>query len=144
MWVDQKDSIYPFPTIEPDTLAKLMDALSIHDSVNLEWFELDPMLMTHERKYFGQLDVDYCSNCSEFYLLSVSNHEMYTKTNHKGESREVIKVTPLLTQLIISGDIYKAVRSTDSVETPLDVDAMLDEISPAHRFKNKLRKMFFD
>jgi hypothetical protein len=144
LWLDKKESLYPFPSIDGDNRDMLAAALKEGEFGILEMFKLDPTIMNNINKYFTQIDVEYCSSCRQFYLLSVTNYEILQKQDHRGREYEEENRYPLVVQLIIPPKVYKTVRSIDYVEKPMDVDAMINEVSWTHKFKGKFLRMFID
>lgn len=144
-WVEKKESIYPFPIIDdPNRKAMMKDILEKGGFEVLEQLKLSPSIMTNVNKYFTQLDVEYCSTCRQFYLLSMSNREITWVQNTKGQDMQVEKSYPIIEHLIMPSKVYKTVRGIDYTEKPMDVDAMIGEVSWTHRAKKTLRKMFID
>lgn len=142
-WVDKKESVYPFPMIEKSEIGLLREPLERGYFEVLKTLKLNPLIMNIREKQYTQLDVEYCSGCRQFYLLSISNWETEIRRTQHGEI-EVVHTKFFLEHLVIPPKVYKIVRGLDYTEKPMDVDAMIGEVSKSHQFKKKLRKMFLD
>lgn len=142
-WVDKKESVYPFSMIEKSDAVLLRDVLERGNFEILKTLKLNPLIMNIRAKKYTQLDVEYCSICRQFYLLSISNWETEIRRTQQGEI-EVVHTSSLLEHLIIPTKAYKIIRGLDYTEKPMDVDAMIGEVSKSHEFKKKLLKMFLD